>query len=171
VATEYRYKQIYSTTKCFYEKLERIHRERPIEEQWETYRDTYMDNAVAFFIFCYHIKDWIKNDPAIDKTIKSAVESYIDRNNCLKSCADIANGTKHLSLTKQRSLSRPRVTSEEMVMHADGSKKKPGSDEYADVTVETNAYVLTDEGQKEIFELASECLRAWDAFFKQNKIG
>jgi hypothetical protein len=171
VATEYKYKQIFSTTNCFYEKLERIHRKRPIEEQWETYRDTYMDNAFAFFIFCYHIKDWIKNDPAIDKTVKSAVEDYINQNNCLMCCADIANGIKHFSLDKQRSVSRPRVTSEEMIMRADGSNKKPGSEEYADVTVETNAYVLTDDGQREISELASECLKAWDAFFKQNKIG
>jgi hypothetical protein len=170
VPNGYKYTEILGVTRRFYEKLERIHKARPIEKQWETYRDLYRDDAYAFFLFCYHIKDWIKNGPAVDGSTKSAVEAYINQNNCLKFCADIANGIKHLNLDKLRSQSRPQFTSEEMIMRADGRKKKPNSNECAEVTVETNGYIVTDEGRKEIFELATECLKAWELFFSQHSI-
>ena len=120
---KFKYKEIWATSNHFYEKIKQIHEKRPIEKQWETYRETYRDYAHNFFLFCYHIKDWIKNDPAVDKSVKDAVEDYINQNNCLKICADIANGIKHLSLEKMRSKTRPNIVAEEHIIRADGKKK------------------------------------------------
>jgi hypothetical protein len=44
------------------------------------------------------LKDWIKKDTSVPKHVRDGVEKYINCNECLRYCADIANGTKHLDL-------------------------------------------------------------------------
>jgi hypothetical protein len=62
----------------------------------------YDDNLHHFMQDCWHLKEWILNDPAtrIGKAIKDHVKGYPS----LLICADLANGSKHLKLTK-----KPRV--------------------------------------------------------------
>jgi len=51
----------------------------------------------------WHLKDWILNDPQFGASDQAALSKDIHATRCLLVCADIANGSKHLSL------SRPRV--------------------------------------------------------------
>jgi len=73
-----------------------------------------IDNIIHFIQDCYHLKDWIKNDPIILKHFKSLsrvdkqknqprnrIEEYIDNSKYLKIIADIANASKHLVLHKK----------------------------------------------------------------------
>ncbi len=54
----------------------------------------YDDDIYAFFQNCYHLKDWIKNDPACSSW--SDVEDFINQNPDLSICADLCNALKHL---------------------------------------------------------------------------
>ena len=40
------------------------------------------DDMLAFFMNCYHLKDWIKNDIS-DDSLNTVVEDYINQNDCL----------------------------------------------------------------------------------------
>lgn len=57
----------------------------------------YKDDLDSFFIYCFHMKDHLKNEGALSHTI---VESFVDGNRYLRLCADLANRTKHLVLSR-----------------------------------------------------------------------
>ena len=50
--------------------------------------DNYQDEVYAFFLNCYHLNDWIKNDESVG-TASAKVEAVINGNNELKVCGDI----------------------------------------------------------------------------------
>jgi hypothetical protein len=63
------------------------------------------DDMLAFFLNCHHLKDWVIQDFYVDKShpdyamycrLRDEVVRLIDSNDCLKLCADICNGAKHL---------------------------------------------------------------------------
>lgn len=62
----------------------------------------YDDDLWSFFQHCWHLKDWIKNDPSISPTQWSAMEGTIEGSLNLRICADLANRSKHLRLTNKR---------------------------------------------------------------------
>jgi hypothetical protein len=68
--------------------------------------DHYQDVVYAFFLNCYHLKDWIQNDDTLSLT-KQKVEQFINQNDCMQVCADICNGIKHLKLSRERSGESP----------------------------------------------------------------
>jgi hypothetical protein len=63
--------------------------------------DSYQDEVYAYFLNCYHLKDWLKNDPASAEAV-SDIEAFVSRSPSLSVCADLANGSKHLTLTRHR---------------------------------------------------------------------
>lgn len=63
--------------------------------------DYYVDTVYHFFQDCYHLKDWLKNDPASAGQTRG-VEDEINNSAALRLCADLANATKHLELRSAR---------------------------------------------------------------------
>lgn len=62
-----------------------------------------IDNYYHFFQDCYHLKDWIANDPVIKKNIsKQQIDDYINKTKYLKVVGGIANATKHLKLLRKQ---------------------------------------------------------------------
>lgn len=57
----------------------------------------YEDNLWYFFQTAWHLKDWIKNDPSL-KTFE--IEKIVENYHSLRICADLANRSKHLKLTR-----------------------------------------------------------------------
>ena len=47
------------------------------------------------------LKDWLKNDPH-SQSVVSDIEVMIDHSESLQLCADLANGSKHLTLKTTR---------------------------------------------------------------------
>src|SRR6202022_45849 len=78
--------------------------------------DNYIDEVYAFFMNCYQLKDWIKHDTAIPPDVQKAVEGFIDKNECLRLCADICNALKHLTLRKLRSTESPQFGRRQFAM-------------------------------------------------------
>lgn len=50
----------------------------------------------------WHLKDWILNDPDFGVRDKEALKGDIHSQRCLLVCADLANGSKHLSLDRTK---------------------------------------------------------------------
>jgi hypothetical protein len=73
----------------------RLHEPGPIDERRR-------DDYYTFFVTCFHLKDWLKNDPSVPKPTRDQVENFVDRRPSLRACADIANGVKHLVRTKEK---------------------------------------------------------------------
>jgi hypothetical protein len=63
--------------------------------------DVAIDAALSFFEAIHHLKDWLGNDPVSGIT-KAEGDSLINGSLVLRLCADLANGSKHLSLTSSR---------------------------------------------------------------------
>jgi hypothetical protein len=74
--------------------------------QGELTSDDYQDEVYAFFQNCYHLKDWLRNDPSV-ATVVSDLEDVLlgpktDRSSGslpFQLCADLALGSKHLKVT------------------------------------------------------------------------
>src|SRR5437016_3705170 len=62
--------------------------------------DNYIDDMYAFFQNCYHLKDWLKKDPAFNAP--EDIEKFVTKTPCLALCADICNATKHLGLDPKK---------------------------------------------------------------------
>jgi hypothetical protein len=60
----------------------------------------YEDDLWAFFQNAWHLKDWIKNDPATG--VESRIEEAVARHEPLMICADLCNRSKHLKLVRKR---------------------------------------------------------------------
>ena len=128
----------------------------------------YQDEVYAFFINCYHLKDWIINDKTVvilgtKAKKRKHVENYINSVDELKICADICNGSKHLCFDKE---------------HPPRSGKKPefGSKTFK-VTIGTEptkiavkTLVNTSSGPKNAFDLATKCIKAWEKFYSINNL-
>ena len=89
---------------AYMEQLNRVRRmlER-INRNQNRSADDYGDDVWSFFQNCWHLKDWIKNDPHIP--IHGSIEDLVKTSPPLMICADLANGTKHLKFDRP-----PRVS-------------------------------------------------------------
>jgi hypothetical protein len=57
--------------------------------------EDYDDAVYHFFQDAWHLKDWVKRDPAVSQAVSSRVESDLAVSADLAAAADVANGTKH----------------------------------------------------------------------------
>ena len=71
--------------------------------------DVAIDTVLSFFEAIHHLKDWLGNDP-ISGITKVEGDSLISRSPMLRLCADLANGSKHLSLTSSRPATSQRIS-------------------------------------------------------------
>ena len=110
----------------------------------------------VFFLNCYHLKDWIKNDP--DTGVHDEVEEWINANKDLRICADICNAHKHVDLDNPRSDAEPAVTKGHYRLSVGGPE----------VTLSVRYTVETASGPTDAFELATRCMEAWERFIKNN---
>lgn len=112
--------------------------------------DIYQDDFFrAFFIFCYHLKDSLKDSGIL------GVEDYINTNFSLQLAGDIANFTKHIKFTKS-----PRT----------GNKDTKGiGQKYSILYMGKHCIVslldIESGGKKyNAFEVVEDCMNAWGEF-------
>jgi hypothetical protein len=112
------------------------------------------DDLCSFFVWCFHLKDWLRNDPALPTAIKAAAGVLVNTNESLKLCADLANGIKPL-----RSTRRERVD-------ADG--KAPGED---DAPRDGERVVVVAGGRYlDACDVAGRCVAVWAAFLREHRL-
>ena len=120
--------------------------------------DNYLDDIYAFFMNCYHLKDWIKHDGTVAPAVQQSVEHHINLSHPLKLCADICNSLKHLRLTSSRSGENP----------AFGKKHFSLALGTGPATINLKCEIDTSAGAIDAFQLATECVSAWDTFLSEN---
>ena len=119
----------------------------------------YDDDVYAFFQNCYHLKDWIRNDPCCSKW-SSDVEEFINSNNDLRLCADLCNGLKHLKRTKgSRSIENPQFSGRKISLNISEGYSEP-----TEVSIAISYSIATKSGDIDAFDLGSRCVRAWENY-------
>jgi hypothetical protein len=142
-----KYLEQYDRMTRWYEKFSAIDKGR----EHNLPSDNYLDDVHAFFQNCYHLKDWIINDAAASRT---TVEAHINSSRPLMLCADICNSLKHLSLTSPRSGENPAFGRKQFGVGIGGGP----------TTIKLKWQVDTTSGPLDAFQLATDCVAAWDAF-------
>lgn len=112
----------------------------------------------SFFEICYHLKDWVSQDDAYDRTVHD-VESFINGSPALRICADICNRLKHRTLSKRTRSNNLGVFHLEMVLSV---FPKGGGPPLAALS---KARIDTERGQEDAFALAEECIEEWRRYF------
>lgn len=151
-----KYKQQFETVKRFYELFEKIDKGIKID-----FPSCYLEDIVyAFFIFCYHLKDWIKNDNTLPSNIKDKVEDFVNKNKCLGVCGDICNGTKHLALNISRSGEYGEIKTKKVFAEYAGGTS-------LNVKIKFNVFTKSSKAKPiDAFELGTECLQKWKEFIE-----
>ena len=122
----------------------------------------YEDDIYAFFMHCYHLKDWVKTDKSVKTTkpnIGSDVERFIHESEFLSLCADLCNSLKRLELDRSHS-SEPRVF---------GRKRY-----HYQLNIGSRSSIklqwLVQRNNKppiDAFDLATDCIAEWDKFLQR----
>jgi hypothetical protein len=115
---------------------------------------TMMMKCLRFFLNCYHLKDWIKNDKSAGLPAQNNVENFVSSSYPLNLCADICNAHKHLKLRAPRSDGNPRFAKKYYKLVGDRASTK--------ITVKFE--IDTTGGPLDAFTLATQCIDAWRFF-------
>jgi len=137
-----------------YERVKRYLKRIQSEEQSTT---DYMDDLYSYFVNCYHLKDWIKNDPSTGLSHRE-VENFVNSKLSLQICADLANRTKHL------------VLAEHIRKDAEITNRSVTIDLGKGKTIHENIITLQD-GSKHVAEnIAQQALDDWTQFISTKKL-
>lgn len=132
------------------------------------YFDKSLDDVFAFFLNCFHLKDWILKYTDIPK---DEVKQYMKDNPSLALCADIANGIKH---------ARPDI--EDIQKHRPHSGYRPEIESAVSMDEESLAaakrgkpyqvgFLLVihhkDDNKIDAFDVATECVCLWRKFLEK----
>lgn len=157
------YREQYDRMKRWYARFEAIDKGR----QHDVSSDNYIDEIYAFFLNCYHLKDWIRHDPAVlpvfatDNAVKAAIEGAVNADRSLKLCADICNSLKHLRLTqRERSGESPIFGAKHFALSLGAEPP----------TISLKYVVDTTSGPEDAFQIATDCVKAWDSFLGTHRL-
>ena len=149
MSTDSNYREQFDRVKRWYDRFSQISQGKPHDKP----SDFYQDDVYAFFLNCYHLKDWIRHDPSAG-ALSSKVEAFINATPEMTICADICNGLKHLTVNKPRSTQGPKFGPPKYRVGI-GSQPTTIAVEYA---------INTTSGPIDAFALATTCMKAWEAF-------
>lgn len=76
-------------------------REVPIQFGVGTSFNDLEDNMWAFVWNCWHVRDWIRNDPDLKRDVKKRILTEVEQAANLRIIADLANGTKHFTTSSR----------------------------------------------------------------------
>lgn len=155
-----KYKEQYKRMKRWYERFNMINRGTSISESF----DYYKDNTYAFFINCYHLKDWILYDSSLykpsstekefkkeSKKMEEDAKKFIKESKYLKICQDLCNGNKHLRLTRPASDANTKIGMINVKMESNNKSSK--------IKTRINFVVRVKNKNIDAFELASKCIK------------
>lgn len=150
-----KWQQQYNRVKRWYERLKLVNESK----KHDLPTDYYLDEVYAFFINCYHLKDWIKNDEN-SKVSSEEIEDFVKNSEPLKICGDICNGSKHLSINRPRNNSNTRIGSRHFALTLGGSSP----------TIYIKYDIVSGNKTYDAFTLAIECLNEWKQFLLSKKL-
>lgn len=121
--------------------------------------DHYQDELYAFFQNCWHLKDWVKNDPSSGVS-GDEVETFANGSEPLCWSADLCNGSKHLRLTS------PRIDPGIGVGRRHFNLALGGGEPSISVSYEVGG----GSNKRNAMELATACLEEWRRFLNDKHL-
>ncbi|MFJ6558168.1 hypothetical protein ACIQNT_39015 [Streptomyces luteogriseus] len=116
--------------------------------------DEAIDRVLCFFEAVHHLKDWLGNDRAVEVK-KADGDALINSCPKLQLCADLANGSKHLTLRPDRTRT------------GDPSTRIARND--ASVLLGTGSayrfYVVSGGKEYDVLQIAEDAVNEWSRFF------
>jgi hypothetical protein len=132
----------FERVKRFLERLKNRHRNH-VE---------YEDDMLAFFLNCWHLKDWVGHDDKVPEDKRNAIRDLVHADSTLQLCRSLANGSKHLS---------PQAAEHKLtVVDMTGLSAQHAG---VDLVIALNGGTVRSG-----YDLAHECVRAWEAIFAKS---
>lgn len=153
------YFEQYKRMERWFQKLERI--ENGIENE-EFSSTEYKDSYVVFFLNCYHLHDYLEEDPNANVT-ESQVDSFIAANNCMELCGDICNAEKHLNLNSSGITGEHPEIDDGALIEVNPS----GGNNNLTASLEIH---LDNGTTMDAYQLAKDCIDAWKNFFQTHNL-
>lgn len=111
-------------------------------------------DVLAFFVSCHHLVDWIGSDASLSRSARKRAGDLVGKSRDLRICADLADRTKHCSLTWART--------------GDTSTGPSGND--ATVMIgrgASHAFRVSSDGvEHDALDLARAYVAEWTKFFR-----
>jgi len=107
-----------------------------------------LDFFLAFFLNCYALRDWFINSNSISQT---EMDNLIQSDEAMRSCRDICNRSKHLTLN------RPASTEPNFSIARECT---PSGDRF---------FIAYLDSIRDLFEVAMSCVKFWDDFLATYK--
>ncbi len=131
------------------ERVQRWHDRLMFAARGETNSESdFLDFAFVFFQNCFHLREWVQHTSTIPQADLDAFMARTD----MKVCRDLANGTKHLNI------SRPSIDPQFSI----GREHDPWKRERYGYRL----FVITGDEKFDLLDLASRCLQEWQDFLK-----
>jgi hypothetical protein len=150
-----KFEEQFERVKRWYERFEKIDQGKLHDAN----SDVYQDEVYAFFLNCYHLKDWIKHDDTIPAHARRKVEVFTKSRNCLRICRDICIAVKHLDM-RSKPLSGRVPEWRGRKIHLVLGGRQP--------TLGVKYSLMTGKGLMDAFDLATNCIREWEQIIKAN---
>ncbi len=147
------FREQYDRMLRWYARFKRVTEGKGLKDDVEYHKD----DMRAFFENCFHLRDWILNDERSGNA-RNAVKAFVNVMQCMQVCAEIANSRKHLKLTRTRRKQHPAPGSRGFDLKRGGTTP----------TIRVSYTIATASGPRDAFQLATECVEAWKAFFRHH---
>jgi len=124
----------------------------------------FQDYTWAFFQCCWHVKDWVLNDPDVPEQKATSIVASAEASPLLRICHDLCSGTKHLRLDRPQSGSGAAHDHVAYVMHL----MPP---DHPDKPNEIDFKIIDGIGNlKSAHLLADDCLAEWERILQANGV-
>jgi len=120
-----------------------------------------VDSFYAFAAVCYHLIDWLENDPS-QPIRRGQAEAYVFNSEILAFCGEICNGSKHAQLEPKGVRVKAEKTTQSVHL----------GDDAEDLVVEHTHLFVEWKGQYvEIEEFAAQCMKEWARLLMSEGLG
>lgn len=121
-----------------------------------------LDDVHAFFQSCYHLKDWLQNDPAFTKHTRQQIEAFVSNTPEIALCADVCNALKHLQLQRLRSGIAPTFEPTELIVDLEDSLGETDTSPAPRIAI--RAFIEHGGTIHDVLDLARTMVARWEAF-------
>jgi hypothetical protein len=115
-----------------------------------------LDIVYAYFMNCYHLRDWLVESRVIDK---KTVDDFFENEFEMRICRDLCNASKHLVLHSASFKGDPNIPGDMVTMF----REYHPSEGY-------ELGILVGGHKFHISELASRCVQLWTEFLGKNDL-